>query len=316
MSSRWDSAAHSSASGSGPARRELLEQGDVPLRRRDACRVNSRRSERLTWTCVALRSVRRHSRERRVRSAASGGKSRPWKTFQVRARIRTAQVSTIPAFLMATRHFLTGEELTADELGALLDRALELKAGRERGGRPGRARGQDGRAVLRAAVDAHADLVPGRRRGARRASAGAARPTSCSSAGASRSPTRRGCCRGSCTRSSIRSGSDETVTELAEAAAVPVVNGLTPLHHPCQALADLLTLRERFGDARRAAARLRRRRQQRRALARDRRRRGGGGGRRRGARGLSARGRSRGVADRRSARGGRRAPTRSTPTSG
>ncbi len=28
---------------------------------------------------------------------------------------------------------------------------------------------------------------------------------------------------------------------------VPVVNGLTPEHHPCQALADLLTLRERFG---------------------------------------------------------------------
>ena len=46
----------------------------------------------------------------------------------------------------------------------------------------------------------------------------------------------------------IRSGSHEAVAELAEAAEVPVVNGLTPLHHPCQALADLLTLRERFGD--------------------------------------------------------------------
>jgi ornithine carbamoyltransferase len=46
----------------------------------------------------------------------------------------------------------------------------------------------------------------------------------------------------------IRSGSDETVRELADAAEVPVVNALTPEHHPCQALADLLTLRERFGD--------------------------------------------------------------------
>jgi ornithine carbamoyltransferase len=46
----------------------------------------------------------------------------------------------------------------------------------------------------------------------------------------------------------IRSGSDETVAELAEHAAIPVVNGLTPLHHPCQALADLMTLRERFGE--------------------------------------------------------------------
>jgi ornithine carbamoyltransferase len=45
----------------------------------------------------------------------------------------------------------------------------------------------------------------------------------------------------------IRSGSDEAVAELAAGAEVPVVNGLTPRHHPCQALADLLTLRERFG---------------------------------------------------------------------
>ncbi len=46
----------------------------------------------------------------------------------------------------------------------------------------------------------------------------------------------------------IRSGAHEAVAELASAAQVPVVNALTPLHHPCQALADLLTLRERFGD--------------------------------------------------------------------
>ena len=46
----------------------------------------------------------------------------------------------------------------------------------------------------------------------------------------------------------IRSGSDERVRELAEGATVPVINGLTPQHHPCQALADLLTLRERFGE--------------------------------------------------------------------
>jgi ornithine carbamoyltransferase len=45
----------------------------------------------------------------------------------------------------------------------------------------------------------------------------------------------------------IRSASHDTVAELAGASAVPVVNALTPLHHPCQALADLLTLRERFG---------------------------------------------------------------------
>lgn len=36
--------------------------------------------------------------------------------------------------------------------------------------------------------------------------------------------------------------------ELAEAASVPVVNLLSDEHHPCQALADMLTLRERFGN--------------------------------------------------------------------
>ena len=46
----------------------------------------------------------------------------------------------------------------------------------------------------------------------------------------------------------IRSGSDETVDELADAAHVPVLNALTPRHHPCQALADLQTLHERFGS--------------------------------------------------------------------
>ena len=40
----------------------------------------------------------------------------------------------------------------------------------------------------------------------------------------------------------------KTIEELARWSQVPVVNALTPLHHPCQALADLLTLRERFGD--------------------------------------------------------------------
>jgi ornithine carbamoyltransferase len=45
----------------------------------------------------------------------------------------------------------------------------------------------------------------------------------------------------------IRTGPDELVQELAEHASVPVINMLTAGHHPCQALADLLTLREEFG---------------------------------------------------------------------
>ena len=46
----------------------------------------------------------------------------------------------------------------------------------------------------------------------------------------------------------IRTGPHEAVEELAEHASIPVVNMLTRDHHPCQALADLVTLRERFGQ--------------------------------------------------------------------
>ena len=45
----------------------------------------------------------------------------------------------------------------------------------------------------------------------------------------------------------IRTGPDELVSELARYASVPVINMLTALHHPCQALADLQTLKETFG---------------------------------------------------------------------
>lgn len=45
----------------------------------------------------------------------------------------------------------------------------------------------------------------------------------------------------------VRTFGHERAQELADNATVPVINGLTDLHHPCQALADYLTLWERFG---------------------------------------------------------------------
>lgn len=45
----------------------------------------------------------------------------------------------------------------------------------------------------------------------------------------------------------IRTYAHSTVENLAANAAIPVINGLTDLHHPCQALADLLTIREKKG---------------------------------------------------------------------
>jgi ornithine carbamoyltransferase len=46
----------------------------------------------------------------------------------------------------------------------------------------------------------------------------------------------------------LRTYSQETIAGMAKHASVPVINALSDLEHPCQALADFMTLRERFGD--------------------------------------------------------------------
>jgi ornithine carbamoyltransferase len=45
----------------------------------------------------------------------------------------------------------------------------------------------------------------------------------------------------------IRTFAQDDVEELAEHASIPVINGLTDSSHPCQALADVMTIRERLG---------------------------------------------------------------------
>ncbi len=143
--------------------------------------------------------------------------------------------------------FLTGEELGAFELGKLLDRAAELKAARHQEQQPGPLAGRSVARVFERAstrtrisfevgvadLGAHPVVLRGDEMQLSR--------------GESVADTARVLSR-YVDAIVIRSGSHETVAALAEAAEVPVVNGLTPLHHPCQALADLLTMRERFGD--------------------------------------------------------------------
>jgi ornithine carbamoyltransferase len=46
----------------------------------------------------------------------------------------------------------------------------------------------------------------------------------------------------------VRTFAQAVLDEMAAAAEKPVINALTDDHHPCQALADLLTIRERFGS--------------------------------------------------------------------
>jgi ornithine carbamoyltransferase len=153
---------------------------------------------------------------------------------------------------LAKRDFLTGEELGAFELERLLDRAADLKAGRDPGRKGGRLGGQSlaGRSVAlvferpstrtRISFDvgvfelgAHPVVLRGDEMQLSR--------------GESIADTARVLSR-MVDAVVIRSASHQRVVELAAAADVPVVNALTPLHHPCQAIADLLTLRERFGD--------------------------------------------------------------------
>ena len=144
-------------------------------------------------------------------------------------------------------HFLTGEELGAFELGKLLDRALELKAGRREGVG---AEALAGRSVAlffekpstrtRISFEVGVAELGGTPVVLRGDELQLSR-------GESIADTARVLSR-YVDAIVIRSGSHEVVAELAASSDVPVVNGLTPLHHPCQALADLLTLRERFGD--------------------------------------------------------------------
>ena len=46
----------------------------------------------------------------------------------------------------------------------------------------------------------------------------------------------------------LRTFAHETVTTMATHASIPVINALSELEHPCQAMADMLTLQEHFGD--------------------------------------------------------------------
>lgn len=48
----------------------------------------------------------------------------------------------------------------------------------------------------------------------------------------------------------LRTFAHSTVETFAEHASVPVINGLTDTHHPCQAISDLFTMREQFGELR------------------------------------------------------------------
>ena len=53
---------------------------------------------------------------------------------------------------------------------------------------------------------------------------------------------------GMCDGIMARTFEHQKMLDLAKFATVPVINGLTDYSHPCQAMADLMTMREKFGD--------------------------------------------------------------------
>jgi ornithine carbamoyltransferase len=145
------------------------------------------------------------------------------------------------------RHFLTGEELGAFELRSLIDRAKELKAGRREGAGAESLAGRSVALVFempstrtRVSFEVGVAELGGTPVVLRGDEMQLGR-------GESIADTARVLSR-YVDALVIRAGSHEQVEELAAAAEVPVVNALTPLHHPCQALADLMTIRERLGD--------------------------------------------------------------------
>jgi ornithine carbamoyltransferase len=141
------------------------------------------------------------------------------------------------------RHFLTGDELTTAEQRALLDRAIGLKADRLG------SQALDGKTVA---------LVFDRPSTRTRVSF----ETGVHELGGHPVVLRQGelqLARGESPRDTalvlsrmvhavaVRTGPHTTVEALARWSGVPVINMLTEEHHPCQALADLMTLLERFG---------------------------------------------------------------------
>jgi ornithine carbamoyltransferase len=143
-------------------------------------------------------------------------------------------------------HFLTGAELSAAELDALLDRAIELK------GAPLSSRALAGRGVAlifekpstrtRVSFEMGVHELGGHAIVLRAGETQLARGESPRDTALvlSRQVAAVG----------VRTGPDALLEELAEHATIPVFNMLTALHHPCQALADLMTVREAFGAVR------------------------------------------------------------------
>jgi ornithine carbamoyltransferase len=142
------------------------------------------------------------------------------------------------------RHFLTGEELTSEELERLLDRAIELKRDRlasdALAGRSVALIFEQPSTRTRLSFEVGVHELGGHPVVLRQGEMQIARGESTRDTAMVLSRFVHAI--------AIRTVPHAVVAELAAHAEVPVINMLTADHHPCQAIADLMTLRERFGD--------------------------------------------------------------------
>lgn len=148
------------------------------------------------------------------------------------------------------RHFLLADDLSANELTAVLDLADELKASRNDSllGQPG-ARPLDGKTVAmifekpstrtRVSFQVAVSELGGHPLPLSAAELQLGRGETVADTGAVLSRYVHALV--------VRTYAQQRLDELAGAATIPVVNALSDLEHPCQALADLQTFREEFG---------------------------------------------------------------------
>ncbi len=157
------------------------------------------------------------------------------------------------------RHFLAIPDFSTPELEKL-SRAGRVHARGDVHGAPapGPVAGDD----LHEVIDQDARLIRGRRATSSAATRCSSRRATCSSDAVSRSRTPPESSRVTWTGIMIRTFAHRDVEEMAAHATVPVINGLTDLLHPCQILADLLTVRQHLGGHRGQVRRVGRRRQQ------------------------------------------------------
>lgn len=145
---------------------------------------------------------------------------------------------------MSTPHFLAIADVPAEQIVRLLDRAVELKRTRRSPAQPLRGRSlvqifEKPSLRTRLSFDIAMAELGGHSSYLSPAEVGLGRRESV--ADVARVVARM------VDAVVLRTYSHETVEEFARHSAIPVVNGLSDLEHPCQALADVLTVRERKG---------------------------------------------------------------------